>query len=364
MRKLLAIAALAALTGSTAAAQSRWTPEIGMQGGYNHMKPAGTGANDAINILTIPGASFITAVYGSGAVYAIIPAGQKLAIEPQLGFSQVETGGNHATLAKVGLRADYALNPNVYAAVGGALNYIEQGTNPSHTQFGAQVALGYRKPLTAGINARVEASVTAMKGNTLLPALDAYQLLLGVSSSLRRPAATRARASKSVWEPMIGLSAGYFAVHPVGGANISGVAFPSFGGNGAMFGLSGAASPTLFAIIPMGQKLALEPGVDFTNISQSGSPTSTAISVSGRLDYAAVGNWYAAAGGVLNSVKQSGTSGSLTGLVVAWGYRFHLAGAFGGRFEVNYLQSGKSTKLGTPPTNTLGFTFGAMMPLK
>jgi len=163
---------------------------------------------------------------------------------------------------------------------------------------------------------------------------------------------------------MIGVSGGYFATHVVGGSNVTGIAFPAFGGNGAMFGLTGAAMPTLFAIIPMGQKLALEPGVDFTNQSQSGSPSSSAISVSGRLDYAVQGNWYAAAGGVLNHLSAGGTSASLTGLLVAWGYRFHLAGAFGGRFEVNYLQSGKNTDLGIGATNTLGLAFGAMMPLK
>jgi len=67
----------------------------------------------------------------------------------------------------------------------------------------------------------------------------------------------------------------------------------------------------------------------------------------------------------LMTLREMGcTSASLTGLLVAWGYRFHLAGQFGGRFEVNYLQSGKNTDLGIGPTNTLGLAFGAMMPLK
>jgi len=363
VRKLLAIAALAALTTSTAAAQSRWTPEIGIQGGYNHVKPAGTHANDAISIITIPGASFVTAIYGSGPIYAIIPAGLKLAIEPQLGFSQLETGGNHATLAKIGLRADYAFNANVYAAAGGVLNYLEQ-SSPNHTGLGVQVAVGYRKPLTAGLNARLEANVTATKRSNLIQPLDAYQILLGVSSSLRKGGATRARASKSVWDPAIGLSGGYFAVHPVGGANVTGIAFPSLGGNGAMFGLSGAASPTLFAIIPMAEKVALEPGIDVSVLSPATGTSSSAIALSGRIDYAVTGNWYAAAGGVLNAVKRAGKSASLTGFLAGWGYRFHLAGAFGGRFEVNYMLSGRNTTLLMPATNTLGLTFGAMMPLK
>jgi hypothetical protein len=348
---------------STAAAQSRWTAEIGIQGGYNHVKPAGTHANDAISVFTVPGASFITALYGSAPIYAIIPAGLKLAIEPQLGFSQLETGGSHATLAKIGLRADYALNANVYAAAGGALNYLEQN-RPNHTQLGVQAAVGYRKPLTAGLNARLEANVTVMKHSSLLPPLDAYQILLGVSSSLKKSGATRARASKSVWDPAIGLSAGYFTVHPVGGTNVTGVSFPSLGGSGAAVGLGSVASPTLFAIIPMAEKVALEPGIDVTSLSPATGTSNSAIALSGRIDYAVTGNWYAAAGGVLNSVKRSGKSGTVTGFLAAWGYRFHLAGAFGGRFEVNYMVSGKNTTLLTPPTNTVGLTFGAMMPLK
>jgi hypothetical protein len=363
VRKLLAIAALAALTTSTAAAQSRWTAEIGIQGGYNHLKPAGTAKNDAISIITVPGASFITALYGSAPIYAIIPAGLKLAIEPQLGFSQLETGGSHATLAKIGLRADYALNANVYAAAGGALNYLEQ-SRPDHTQLGVQVAVGYRKPLTAGLNARLEANVTVMKHSSLLGPLDAYQILLGVSSSLKKGGAARARASKSVWDPAIGLSAGYFTVHPVSGANITGVAFPSLGGSGALVGLSGVASPTLFAIIPMAEKVALEPGLDVSSLSPATGTSSSAIALSGRIDYAVTGNWYAAGGGVLTAVKRAGKSGTLTGFLAGWGYRFHLAGAFGGRVEVNYLLSGRNATLTTPATNTLGLTFGAMMPLK
>jgi len=49
---------------------------------------------------------------------------------------------------------------------------------------------------------------------------------------------------------------------------------------------------------------------------------------------------------------------------VAWGYRFHLVGAFGGRLEANYSLTGKSSKIPAPAVNTLSATFGAMMPLK
>src|SRR5690242_1212586 len=64
VRKLLAIAALAALGMSTAAAQSSWTAELGIQGGFAKVKPAGTGANDAINLFDIPGGSFLYSTLG------------------------------------------------------------------------------------------------------------------------------------------------------------------------------------------------------------------------------------------------------------------------------------------------------------
>lgn len=364
MRKLLAIAALAALSVSTAAAQGSWTRELGIQGGYAKVKPAGTGANDAINLFDIPGGSFLYSTLGGGALYAIVPWHNKLAVEVQLGGSQTNLGGTAITLARLGLRGDYALTPDIYAAAGGAMHYV-QGIAPEHMQLGVQVALGYRKKLTNTINARLEANATAFN-KKVLGAVDVYGVQLGISSSLGggKGGAMRARSAKSSWEPAIGISGGYASMHFVGtGTDLSGVFLPGVGG-GLILAAPIATAPTMFAIIPMGQKLAIEPGLDFHNVSQSGTSIRT-INVAARLDYAVGNNWYAAAGGhMLNVHPSSGTSGSATGADVAWGYRFHLAGAFAGRFEGNYSLTGKSSKLALPAINTLSLTFGAMMPLK
>jgi hypothetical protein len=154
------------------------------------------------------------------------------------------------------------------------------------------------------------------------------------------------------------------SMHVVGTSNsISGLFFPGVGG-GLVALAPIATAPTMFVVIPVGQKLALEPGVDFHSFAQTGS-SRKAINVAARLDYAVGGNWYGAAGGHLLDFSQSGgTSGTATGVDLAWGYRFHLAGAFGGRFEGNYSLTGKSTKLSIPAINTLSLTFGATMPLK
>lgn len=365
MRKLLAIAAFAALSATAAAAQSSWTAEFGIQGGFAKIKPAGTGADDAINVFDIPGGSFLYGTLGAPALYVIVPWHNKLAIEGQLGGSQLSTGTGSATVARLGLRADYALSPQFYAAVGGMANYIQGTGNPEHTQLGAQVGLGYRKRLTNSINGRLEANMAATN-KKVLGAFDVYSLQLGISSAIgggKMPAAPR-RATNRAWSPAIGLSAGYANMHMVGtGTDITGVFFPAVGG-GLFVVTPVPSTPTMFAIIPMGQKLAFEPALDFHSVSVTGTSIKV-INVAGRLDYALKGNWYGAAGGHLMSYSPSGgTSGTVDGVDVGLGYRFHLMGEFGGRFETNYSLSAKSSKLGTPAVNTLSLSFGAMMPLK
>ncbi len=364
MRKLLAIAALAAFGVSTAAAQSSWTQELGIQGGYARVKPAGTGANDAITLFDVPGGSFLFSTLGGGALYMILPWHNKLAVETQLGASQVNSGGVALTVARLGLRGDYALTPRFYAAAGGMAHYV-QGFSTDHLQLGVQLAVGYRRKLTSTINGRLEANFTATN-KKVLGAADIYAIQLGISTALgARGNSPSRRASNRAWEPAIGISGGYASMHAVGGTgDISGVFFPGAGGDLISAGAPGATAPTMFVIIPIAQKLALEPGVDFHSLAQSGSSVKV-INMAVRLDYAVSGNWYAAAGGHLLDVSPSGGGGGTAdGVDFALGYRFHLAGAFGGRFETNYALTAKSTKLGTPPINTLSLTFGAIMPLK
>jgi hypothetical protein len=367
VRKLLAIAALAALGVSSAAAQSSmWTAELGVQGGFAKVKPAGTGLSDAQTFIELPVGTLTQQLFMGGPLYAIIPAGKKLAIEPQFGFTQVSAGAQLLTLGRLTVRGDYALNPKVYVAAGVSVGYADVGPAPTHEQLGVTVAAGYRVHVVGATNARVEANWLVTKNaQGLLGPFSAYQVLLGVSSSVKAPArASRARAAGQAWDRVLGVSGGYFGMRNNGGS-LGGFAFPGVGGSLSSATASGFPPlTTLFAIVPLGGKLALEPGFDFHHTGVTGASVS-AISVSGRLDYAATGNWYGALGGNLMSLSQTGgPNGSVTGLQVAWGYRFHLVGAFGGRFEGSYLMAGRSTKLGFTPTNTFGLTFGATMPLQ
>ena len=81
------------------------------------------------------------------------------------------------------------------------------------------------------------------------------------------------------------------------------------------------------------------------------------------------GNWYAAAGGNLNYIKATtGTygkeSGTVVGLNLAWGLRYHVSGDLGGRVELNYTMYGKNKDLPVPPQNITSVLVGLTMPLK
>lgn len=363
MRKLLAFGVLVVLA-TPANAQRTWQPEIGVQGGFSSFKAAGTGGN-ASTLIDLPGGT-LTSILSYAPLYAIIPIGKRLALEPQLGALQVNLGSNTATLARVGLRFDYGFGPGLYGAAGGVLNYLDQG-NPGHTQVGLQVGVGYRTHVAGPLNGRIEANWVSTHASDVTQAFNAYSVLLGISATLRQGTSarpTRASAAKA-WSPELGIVGGYGSAHVVGTSNdITGVFFPGGANSFEALGPGAPAPATLFAILPVGGKWAIEPSFDLHHLGQSGS-NATSFEVGARIDYAATGGWYAAAGGQLTNINPAtGSSGSLTSAIVAWGNRFHLAGPTGGRVEVNYMLTGKNDKIGIPPVNTLSFLFGLTMPLQ
>jgi hypothetical protein len=345
-------------------AQRIWQPEIGVQGGFSSFRPAGTGASST-TLIDLPGGSFLTTILTYAPLYAIIPVGNRLAVEPQLGASQLTAGTSALSMARVGLRLDYGFGPGLYGAAGTVLNILEPGS-PGNKQVGLQVGVGYRTHLSGSLNGRVEANWVTTHASDVTGAFNAYSVLLGVSSTLNGPPAARTTRSISTkaWSPMLGVAGGYASAHAVGSAgDITGVFLPGGLNNLAILGPGIAAPPTLFVIVPLGGKWAIEPGFDVHRFAPSGSSVTT-FEVGARIDYAVAGGWYAAAGGELVNVKPSGgSSASVTGADLAWGYRFHLAGATGGRFELNYLMADKNNTLGNPPINTLSLLFGLTMPL-
>ena len=367
-RAFVVLALLGGLITTSASAQN-WRTEVGIQGGYTRIKPAGTGVADHVDVFGFPGDLF-GVTPSSASLYAIFPWKSKLAIEPTLSFFQGNTVFllGDATFVTLGLRGDYAVTRKFYVAAGGVVHWYESG-GTGETQLGLQGAVGYRFPFIAGLRGRIEGNATFFGNSENLSAANAYGLSFGVSKQIGAAARARAataqprRATNRAWEPTFGLQGGYSRAHGVGGGDLTSLSFPGIGGTFGTLG-SVAASPTLFAILPIGRKIAIEPGLDFHRIQSQGA-TIFSGNLSARLAYAVSGGWYGALGGNLHHLKVTGVSAeTITGLNLGWGYRFPLLSGLGGRVELNYNLSRKNDNLGLPPINTFSINFGVTTPLR
>ena len=364
MRIPLVILALLPGVFTSLQAQS-WQSEFGFQSGYTRVKPAGTGASDHIDVFSIPAFNLPGILPAGASLFAIIPWKKRIAIETSVGLLQGPAPLiGDGTFFDLGLRANYAITPKLYAAAGGRLNWLESG-GLSETQLGVQAAFGYRFGFIAGLRGRIEANVSFLGNSEFLAPANTYGLEFGVSKQLggRARAAAPARGARA-WQPALGLQGGYTRAHAVGGGgDVTSLAFPGLGGGATILG-SPAGPPVLFAILPVGKKLAIEPGLDINRLQSQGQ-TLFGANATARLNYAVSGGWYAAAGGNLVYVKVTGADAeNITGANVAWGYRFPLAAGLGGRFEVNYTMMGKNDDVGLPAINTLGLQLAATMPLR
>ena len=366
MRRSFAMLALVAGVTTSGQAQRAWQPEIGFQAGYSQVKPAGTGVDDKQTFIMLPGVSTIVPVLTYGSLYAIIPWSDKVAVEPTLGFSQLSLIGG-ATAARVGARINYAITPKFYGAAGGVLNYLSQ-TGSTGTQLGLQVGFGYRLKLTQRLNGRVEAQwVSTKNSDNVTGPFNSYSVLVGVSSPLSSRGAAPARgaraSSNSVWSRAIGVTGGYTHVHLVGGTDATFLSAPGVGGSLGSLGVYAPGPPVLFAIFPIGRKIALEPGLDIASIDQGGGST-MGVALGARLNYAFTRGWYGALGGQLAHINPSaGNSASVFGGTLAWGYRFNLTSNLGSRVELNYLTFPANTDVGAA-ANTFSVLMGVTMPLR
>jgi hypothetical protein len=360
---------LALLVGLATSAQAQsWHSEFGIQSGFTRIKHAGTNLPDHIDVIGIPGFNLPGVLPAGASLFAILPWKNKIAFETSVSALQ----GNalivgDATFFNLGVRGDYAITPKVYAAAGGALNWVEAG-GTHETQLGVEAAVGYRFGFVRGLRARVEANARFLGKAKLLPPFDIYAVQFGVSKQLgaaagRARAAAPARASNRAWQPTLGIQGGYTRSHTVGGGDRTSLAIPGIGGTVSVLGTP-AGPPILFAILPVARKLAIEPGLDIARVQTSGT-TVFGANMSARVNYAVSGGWYGALGSNLLYIKATGQGGeTVPGANLAWGYRFPLTGGLGGRFEIDYTMLKKNTKLTLAPTNTLGLQFGATMPLR
>ena len=365
MKKLFVFALFGLLAAPALRAQQLWRSEIGIQGGFARVKPAGTGLNDRIDLFDLPGLDIAPARPSYTAVFAVIPWSPKLAIEPSFSVSQTQQTLN-TTLADVGLRLDYALSPKLYGAAGLTLGH-QSGTALEETQLGALIAGGYRMHLTGSLRGRVEARINLMSKTDRYGPRDVYALLFGLSATSGGGTSRRAAAgpARSLWRQVIGVSAGYSQIHGIrNNAAANNFTMLSFLGQGSR----SLMPPTLFAIFPIGKRLAVEPGFDLHRLQQAGpgSLTSATSNIAARLDYAIHGGWYAAAGGDAQYVKITGTPAyARPGGVVAAGYRFGLSDELSGRIELSHTMfPARRTNPRFPAANVTGISLGLTVPLQ
>ncbi|MGH7671808.1 MAG: hypothetical protein ACREMC_02830 [Gemmatimonadales bacterium] len=363
MRRLLLVLAVTALAPGGAGAQVRWTPEIGIQGGIARLKPTGTGTSDQIDLWDLPGDG---SSYAS--LFAIIPVTGRLALKPSLSavqFSLGEAGGLVPFVAGTSLnltvRGDVALGSGLYAAAGGNVLYGESG-GEHDTQIGIVAAAGYRMPVGAGLTARLEAQGTAMRATDLSPPFNVYALLVGISAGARAGVERReqTRVTAQRWPLALGVAGGYVRTHLSGS-----IGFPIVVDQ-TLIALPGSGSTipaTLYAIVPLGGRFALEAGLD-AHRTQSNGTTFFDGHFSTRVDVALKGGWYAAGGGNVRYVEQTGTAGfAFAGTNVAIGYRFPLIAELGGRVELNYTIF-KERENFPLAQNSVGVMFGVTMPIQ
>ena len=368
MRRTLVLCALLAGATTSVQAQRAWQTEFGVQGGFSRVVAAGTRAGP-LDAFSLPGLNLGPLNQAASGLYFIAPWTPKLAIETDLAASQITTGIS-LTLITLGLRADYALTDHFYGAAGGVLSY-NNGFGANETQLGLQGALGYHRRLAGPLNGRLEVRTAFFHKAKNVGPTDVYSVLIGASAATGQARASRSTSSAAptaehgAWSPVLGVGAGYANVHIVGGPVLSVLALPGYGaGLGSLLTAEITMPPTLFAIIPIANRIAVEPGLDMHRF-QTGGLTGFTANISGRFDYAVHAGWYGALGGNFQYIKSTGVKpGTRTGLNAGWGYRFDLSGPMGGRVEINYTVFDRNRSLALSPANTFGLLFGATMPLK
>ncbi|MFI5235053.1 MAG: hypothetical protein ACHQXA_05025 [Gemmatimonadales bacterium] len=196
-------------------------------------------------------------------------------------------------------------------------------------------------------------------------------LIAGAASSVsaqKRPASptTHPLVSSSgpaaYWQSAVGMSAGFTHNYiPSANLTLNSFAGPLMGSDPAVIAAGGMPQPSLFAVLPLGGRWAVEPAADIHNYSQA-STHLLAVTIGARLDFALSHSWYAAGGGSVNYADGNGLSGETRGGAgVALGARFHLMGPVGGRLELGYSFMAASKSLAG--SQTMSYLFAMTVPL-
>lgn len=159
------------------------------------------------------------------------------------------------------------------------------------------------------------------------------------------------------WNTEIGIRSS-FAVTSIDETNISQIQFPS---NGGVSGLGGGAA--LYAVFPVGARVAIEPGLGYSDASLPGIGNVVTMNAGARVLFSAWRGLYVGAGPIVSLLKADGEEDARFGANVAAGYRFPVGGLVTARAEVFYQTVGEGELLVTESSSDIGLAIGLGMGL-
>jgi hypothetical protein len=364
MRKLMLSMLLVAAVPASAAAQGMWQSEIGIRGGFSSVDF--TDLDATMTLWDIPGAGGISglgAIYIADApLYAVIPMGDRMAIVPTFGFQSL-SAGTQITSVAAGVRLNYAVNENFYFGAGPTA-YIVKADGFEDTQGAFEAAFGYRRAIGSQMRFHAEAFYQAREQSEAIPQANVMGLRIGAGTTLGGGNARGARrgGTDAMWTRSIGLQGGWSLVSATDVADIAVFALP-FAGSSALAGSLPMQGPTAVSVIlPMGEKIAIEPSFDVHRIDVEGGDPVTAYSFGARANYALNRTAYAGAGLNYSTIDADGIDdGSNLAWLIAAGLRFPIVGALSGRTELNYRVFDGSDVF--PSGQATSFVFGILVPI-
>ena len=164
--------------------------------------------------------------------------------------------------------------------------------------------------------------------------------------------ATAAEAQRA-WRPEIGVQGGFARIKPTGTKASDQIDLWDLPGSGSGYG-------SLFVIVPVTKRFALEPALALvqTSIGAPGAffASSSDVTLGLRGDFALPAHFYTALGGVLGYSESGGAHETQLALQAALGVRVHLGGPIDGRLEALGITARKTNNFA--PANVYAVLLG------
>lgn len=368
MRKLGLSLVLIAGAAAPVAAQQMWQPEVGIRAGWTRF--TAPNSSNHFDIIDLPMTGGYSGVMNPSSLYGIIPLKGRFALQPTLGFGTVDiSGGTNVGAFSPGLRLNVAIKSGLYAGVG-ATAYIVKSQGLEATQGGYEAAVGYRRAMGSRLHGSAEFFYEKREQDNVLDKWNSYGVRLGMGYGLGNGMASARRAgrpameSDRMWKRSIGLQGGWSMVSFPNQAEVTSFTLP-FNGQAAVLGGFVVPGPSALSMLfPVGQRIAIEPSVDFHRYKATGSDASTFYQLGGRVNYAFNRTAYAAVGLEYAgfSVPGSTNDKSRVSEMVGAGLRFPITNGLMGRTEINYRVFDKNDI--APAGQATSFLFGLLVPVK